>query len=861
MNTFELPKNPSTPANKASETCFGTLCDIRIQWISTASHQKLVNQRGLNKQDTYDVSLVLANGRYEVVDVFGDIVATLNKKTHMAFSKLTAVNQIRFSGNVQKDGSNLLTTGGKPPANGSSAYSLVDLLVFGPQSIANNLAKDLSRHRLFLQHPNPLPVVVPYDNPQYLRMTGVSLTNGSLLPAIQDFEDPEDISNTTSSQEDDELQMSNLADVLDHLPQHNYLKEVQIDHRILTPLLSHQKEGVDFILRRERSTPATLRSLWRLSALGQDNQMYCHTITGSLSDKPDDTVGGLLADAMGVGKTLTMIASIASSLENANAFASNQTARSSPGMYRKYPISSTLILVPSALLLDGWIAEIEKHVVPGTLHYYKYHGPNRCLPLSTKLPYHIVLSTYGTIAADSRSGGGALHSFKWYRLVLDEAHVVRNWSTKQFKTVMELEAAIRWCMTGTPVQNNLQDLASLVRFLQVPLLEDASVFRRHIIGGKKTLNGVPKPNFEKLKLLLGSICLRRSTSVLSLLAVTFTTCRPDLSPEERKAYNDLALACKTSIDELTCHQHTERRGNRPILEALLKMRIFCNQGLDVRIGGEAALLEVDERFSLLQENEEAFCVYCNAYIDAMDIEETIYITQKQGLVCVECAPRYLHEVGKRDLAGLQANNAIHGLTCVEQHTSQTHEVEQGTTRHSKYPAKLIALLQNVKAQGPQEKSIVFSAWIRSLDAVAGLFTEHDITFRRVDGGLPLAKRKQMLSEFHDPSVRVLLITLGIGAVGLNQLSIANQIHLLEPQWNPSVENQAIGRVIRLDQKKQVMVIRYITKYTIEESVETKQISKLHLAVGGGLQSSNADHIERIEGLRELAKVIQAQMKL
>lgn len=62
-------------------------------------------------------------------------------------------------------------------------------------------------------------------------------------------------------------------------------------------------------------------------------------------------------------------------------------------------------------------------------------------------------------------------------------------------------------------------------------------------------------------------------------------------------------------------------------------------------------------------------------------------------------------------------------------------------------------------------SIVFSAWIRSLDAVASLFAEHDIIFRRVDGGIPHAKRKQMLSEFHDPSVRVLLITLGTGAVG------------------------------------------------------------------------------------------------
>lgn len=216
------------------------LCDVRIQWISAASRQKLVSQGVSKKQDVYDVNLVLSDGRCEVVDVFGDIVAVLNSKTHLALSKLTAVNQIQFRGHIQRDNLNSTTTGGKLLLNGSSAHSLLDLLVFGPQLIAENLARELSRYRLFLQHPDPLPADVSYSNPQYLPIAGAFLTNGSLLPAIQDLEDVEDhedTSNISSSQEDDKLQMSNLADVLDHLPQHNYLEEVQVDHRISTPLL------------------------------------------------------------------------------------------------------------------------------------------------------------------------------------------------------------------------------------------------------------------------------------------------------------------------------------------------------------------------------------------------------------------------------------------------------------------------------------------------------------------------------------------------------------------------------------------------------------------------------------------------
>lgn len=113
-----------------------------------------------------------------------------------------------------------------------------------------------------------------------------------------------------------------------------------------------------------------------------------------------------------------------------------------------------------------------------------------------------------------------LSYFKWYRLILDEgsafqvsciivpssdtdrpaAHVIRNRSTKKYKAMADLSASIRWCITGTPIQNSLRDLGSLVEFLRVPFLGRASDFRKHIEKSRKTLKGTAQPDYGNLKI-------------------------------------------------------------------------------------------------------------------------------------------------------------------------------------------------------------------------------------------------------------------------------------------------------------------------------------------------------------------------
>ncbi|KAK4665180.1 uncharacterized protein QC763_510532 [Podospora pseudopauciseta] len=122
-----------------------------------------------------------------------------------------------------------------------------------------------------------------------------------------------------------------------------------------------------------------------------------------------------------------------------------------------------------------------------------------------------------------------------------------------------------------------------------------------------------------------------------------------------------------------------------------------------------------------------------------------------------------------------------------------------------------------------EKSIVFSFWMKSLDLVENLLKKHNIAFRRVDGSRSKNDGRASLHDFRTKDVPVLLMTFGTGSMGLNDLNVARRVHILEPQWNPSVENQAIGRVSRLSQTREVTVILYVMKKSIEEVSDFKPL--------------------------------------
>ncbi|CAJ2505158.1 Uu.00g125520.m01.CDS01 [Anthostomella pinea] len=212
--------------------------------------------------------------------------------------------------------------------------------------------------------------------------------------------------------------------------------------------------------------------------------------------------GGLLADDMGLGKTLQSISLILSNPKPAD----------------KHPVveKTTLVVAPLALIRQ-WEAEIKEKVTAShRLKVLVHHGPQRTKRFEDLRRYDVVITTYQILVSEHnhtteslKAGCFGLH---WYRVILDEAHTIKNRNAKASKACYELRSVYRWCLSGTPMQNNLEELQSLVRFLRIKPYDDLREWKDHFDLPMK--QGKGHVAFKRLHSLLACFMKRRTKDVL-----------------------------------------------------------------------------------------------------------------------------------------------------------------------------------------------------------------------------------------------------------------------------------------------------------------------------------------------------------
>ncbi|KAI0847485.1 SNF2 family N-terminal domain-containing protein, partial [Daldinia vernicosa] len=763
------------------EICYGALYDAAIKvLIGMEMHQDTAGEFKI-------FSLRRKYHYYVICSEAGTELGILDTRTSCRLDALKDYPTVRFEAVAPAQ---VFTKRRHKGKSGLRSFP-VSINILGLKLNASDAAYRLSKLSAFLQHPQSLDKEALYDNPQFLTFHDENLNMSTFIG----------VGNSSGLNSKTKIS-EEINNILESLTYVTTDEDSESPVGLVSKLKSHQEDSLRFICQRENETFTQ-----GLSA------RLCHAASIEMKALSLTSFGGLIADTMGLGKTLTMLAAILRSVPAARLFSSFYD-RLENEYTQKLPTKATLIIVPSSQLLESWQSEIQTHIFPGALSFTCFHGKKRPRDNELLCAFDVVLTTYATLAADY-ADRGVLHQMEWYRVVLDEAHWIKNSSTRQFQASAALCTKRRWCLTGTPIQNKLEDLASLAQFLQLPHIATKVAFQRYILsplyeGGA---------DFAKpLRAYLEAYCLRRSEKCLNLPASSEVNVTLSLSPEEQWLYTSLLDETRRQIDSLVS-KGVETRSNK-LFTAMLKLRMLCNSGTFYSARSDTSLLEPEQSYP------ETECEHCQPS------SEEARLVQDGCSVCSYCGkPLYRPSPSPTQDSGRisDAGNFSNGANTPTSEGIQTIIEKRNPFLSVGHSTKLSAVVQKVTEGGMYNKSIIFSYWTSTLDILHWLFEQAGISCRQIDGKVSPIERSIRLRAFkEDPQVHVLLMSIGTGAVGLN-LAVANQVHIVEPQWNPSVEEQAIARALRMGQTREVTIFRYVMEKTVEQNIVSLQRKKKHIA--------------------------------
>ncbi|KAL7269867.1 hypothetical protein RUND412_007451 [Rhizina undulata] len=776
--------------------------------------------------------------------------------------------------------------GGEKVGDQVSQHLKMFINIYGTKNVIATVGTMLSQKNVFLQRPL-YSDGLEYKNPHYGENNARTWSRSS---GRSNGSGPSYVSRTAEEAKAD------VNGVFDSLLRSDKLPEMDPPAGIKTPLLSHQKQGLYFLKSKERERTfsedeAGNSSLWRLRKRSGGGVSYYNVITGEESrDRPAEVLGGILADMMGLGKTLQIISLIVSTFEEAETFSTAASMN-----------AKTTLLISPLSTIGNWEEQIAAHTRKDTLKVYVYHGNKRETDLMKLKEYDLIITTYQVVAMEyskglKTRGDCPLQRMCWFRIVLDEAHMIREQSTLQSKAVLALNAQRRWAVTGTPVQNRLEDLAALIKFLRLKPFDDKTSFNQYI---SIPLKSADPDCIPRLRLLVDSVTLRRLKDRIDLPPRKDKIVYLEFSSFEREIYDATARQSSARMDLVAKTGQVGGKAYVHILQSILRLRLICAHGRELLGEDDIAGMttkdainidELEEKgpalsrkqaweiFGLMREAGEDVCAVCrkkaaNSSPDAAPGSRPplASLTPCAHLLCKDCVVLWKEAISKEFTDGMQASCPICGIfiradlfELREEDEYVDHGERKGKKKEVRYrgpSTKVTALLESLlenRTLGSKEdpiKSVVFSCWTSHMDLIEIAFKNASITHVRLDGRLSRAARDKAIATFReDPSIEVILVSLMAGGLGLN-LTAASRVYVMEPQFNPAAEAQAIDRIHRLGQKKVVETVRFIMMESFEERIMEMQSRKTRLATvslgrGGGMDRGEVARM-RLEDLKAL----------
>ena len=575
----------------------------------------------------------------------------------------------------------------------------LEITVYGPLELFESIGRWFQDYDVYLQDPRIYNLDVRYCNPQ--KLSSDDLESCPLVSALIS-----QISGLVHLRE-----VIERPDLLDLISDQADLEEAPQPRLIRTEMHRHQKQALTFMLRRERgwAFDGKETDIWETSDTSQSRYFINRVADIHQVEPPPQFFGGIIADPMGLGKTLTMIALAASDLDNTNT-ASNVWDSGQ----EKISVQTTLIIVPQPLL-DTWEDQLSHHVTDGGLKFCRHHGKMRLSKVSDLDAVNIVLTTYHTLSADWKSSKSdtdhIVFSVRWRRVILDEAHIIRNLKSRMARAICDLDSVSRWAVTGTPIQNHIGDLAALIKFLRVYPYDDPKRFDSDISQLWKS--GQDEEAVKRLKRLSSSLILRRAKGTINLPRCDMY-CPVEFSKAERMFYDSIRQQTITKLDNALQHgpELSSPSAYVNFLQHIESMRLVCNLGLHYNTRNDKVMTQeastwasvAQETFNIHREMESITCSQCSA---ALDIAEMLFNTSIQEkplfshclkYACADCSYK-LHLSGHKMACGHTPRCPVAPVSISNSDFEETiGQLSQPVkTASAELPSKVKVLITDLKA--------------------------------------------------------------------------------------------------------------------------------------------------------------------
>ncbi|KAG2145979.1 SNF2 family N-terminal domain-containing protein [Suillus bovinus] len=551
----------------------------------------------------------------------------------------------------------------------------------------------------------------------------------------------------------------------------------------------------------------------------------------------------ILADEMGLGKTIQVISFFALLKERGN-------------------FGPHLVIVPSSTL-ENWCREFARFAPSISVQTF-YAGKEERANLRQMLidtrrgsskngtGWEVLITTYNLAQGDDKDRK-FFRKMEWDTIVFDEGHVLKNFQSQRYQALLKFEPKWRLLLTGTPLQNNLQELVSLMNFILPGMLSEKLETLRAIFKtkGDAKVTLLSQERISRAKKMMTPFVLRRRKDQvlkdLPLKTERIEWC--DMTDIQRSIYHDtLQRSRKTILDAEGATPDASGMTTPVTNGKAVKKKMKANHRAKDKYleNSSNVLMDLRKAASHPMLFRKLFDDQALTSIAKQLLKEPEF--KKRGAV---------FEYIKEDMEVM--TDAELQFFCQGYKSTRKFLQDQNCYLNAGKISVLLRLLEDYRKA--ERKILIFSQFTQILDILQAILKLKDIKYLILTGSTAVDVRQTLVDEFtEDASIPVFLLSTKAGGMGIN-LTAASVVVMFDQDFNPHNDRQAQDRAYRIGQKRDVDVVKLISRGTIEEDMLRLGETKLALdeAVAGETEEGDGDKgASRQE--KEVKKSLMGQLR-